>query len=46
MIESPYTGKGERVSVVLEVIHLHVYGPMTTPTRGGFLYFIIYISNN
>ncbi len=45
MTSSPFAGKGERASVVLEVIHSHVYGPMTTHARGGFLYFITYIND-
>ena len=44
MTKSPFTGKGERASAVLEVIHSHVYGPMTTRAHEGFSYFITIIS--
>ena len=45
MTRSPFAGKGERASAVLEVIHSHVYGPMTTYACGGFSYFITIIND-
>ena len=45
MTKSPFTGKGERTSGLLELIHLDVCGPMTTHARGGFLYFITFIDD-
>ena len=46
MTRSPFAGKGERASVVLEVIHSDVYGPMTTHARAGFSCFITYINDD
>ena len=40
MTKSPFTGKVERAIALLEVIHSDVYGPMNTPVRGGFSYFV------
>ena len=45
MTKSPFTGKGERTSGLLELIHSDVCGPMTTHVRGGFLYFITFIDD-
>ena len=45
MTKSPFTGKGERASGLLELIHSDVCGPMTTHARGGFLYFITFIDD-
>ncbi|PNX82340.1 retrotransposon protein putative Ty1-copia subclass, partial [Trifolium pratense] len=42
MTKSPFTGKGERASDLLALIHTDVCGPMTTPARGGFQYFITF----
>ena len=45
MTKSPFTGKGERASGVLDLIHSDVCGPMTTHARGGFSYFITFIDD-
>ena len=45
MTTTPFTGKGERASAVLDLIHLDVCGPMTTHARGGFSYFITFIDD-
>ena len=42
MPKSPFTGKGERATDVLELIHTDVYGPMSTKARGGYEYFITF----
>lgn len=42
MTKSPFTGHGERASELLGLIHTDVCGPMTTPARGGYSYFITF----
>ena len=42
MTKSPFTGKGERASDLLGLIHSDVCGPMNTQGRGGFYYFITF----
>ena len=34
--------QGERATERLELIHSDVCGPMSTPTRGGYLYFVTF----
>ena len=45
MTKSPFTGKGERASEVLELIHSDVCGPITIHARRGFSYFITFIDD-
>ncbi|GMJ03846.1 hypothetical protein HRI_004053800 [Hibiscus trionum] len=42
MTKTPFNGKGERASDLLELIHTDVYGPISTPARGGFQYIITF----
>ena len=42
MTKSPFTGKGERATELLGLIHSDVYGPMNTSARGGYIYFITF----
>ncbi|KAK8670843.1 hypothetical protein V6N13_037457 [Hibiscus sabdariffa] len=42
MTKAPFSGKGERASDLLGLIHSDVCGPMNTQARGGFQYFIIF----
>ncbi|KAK8569060.1 hypothetical protein V6N12_007592 [Hibiscus sabdariffa] len=42
MTKAPFTGKGERTSDLLGLIHSDVCGPMNTQDRGGFQYFITF----
>ena len=42
MTKSPFPGKGERATELLALVHSDVCGPMRTPTRGGFYYFITF----
>ncbi|KAK8621634.1 hypothetical protein V6N13_081067 [Hibiscus sabdariffa] len=42
MTKTPFTGKGERGSDLLGLIHSDVCGPMNTQARGGFQYFITF----
>ena len=37
-----FKGKGERASGPLDLIHTNVCGPMSTHTKGGFIYFITF----
>ncbi|KAK8500241.1 hypothetical protein V6N12_041483 [Hibiscus sabdariffa] len=42
MTKAPFSGKGERASDLLGLIHSDVCGPMNTQARGGFKYFITF----
>ncbi|KAK8680628.1 hypothetical protein V6N13_109568 [Hibiscus sabdariffa] len=42
MTKAPFSGKGERASDLLGLIHSDVCGPMYTQARGGFQYFITF----
>ena len=45
MTKSPFTGKGERASELLGLVHSDVCGPMSSSARGGFFYFITFIND-
>ena len=45
MTKSHFSGKGERASGLLGLIHSDVCGPITTDARGDFLYFITFIDD-
>ena len=38
--QGAFNGVVERATDLLEIIHTDVCGPMSIPSRGGFLYFI------
>ncbi|KAK8676013.1 hypothetical protein V6N13_034068 [Hibiscus sabdariffa] len=42
MTKAPFSGKGERASDLLGLIHSDVCGPMNTQARGGYEYFITF----
>ncbi|KAK8708165.1 hypothetical protein V6N13_059210 [Hibiscus sabdariffa] len=42
MTKASFSGKGERASDLLGLIHSDVCGPMNTQARGGFQYFITF----
>ncbi|KAK8656474.1 hypothetical protein V6N13_098424 [Hibiscus sabdariffa] len=42
MTKAPFSGKGERASDLLGLIHSDACGPMNTQARGGFQYFITF----
>ena len=42
MIKSPFTGKGERASDVLSLVHTDICESMSTNIRGGYHYFITF----
>ncbi|CAN6567561.1 unnamed protein product [Malus baccata var. baccata] len=46
MTKSPFTGKGERTTEILGLIHTDVCGPMFTTSRGGFSYYITFIDDH
>jgi len=46
MSRSPFSGKGERVTELLGLIHSDVCGPMSTSSRGGFSYFITFTDDH
>ncbi|KAL4277814.1 hypothetical protein GQ457_03G017540 [Hibiscus cannabinus] len=41
-LAAPFSGKGERASDLLGLIHSDVCGPMNTQARGGYQYFITF----
>ena len=45
MTKAPFTGKGERASDLLGLIHTDVCGPLNTLARGGFQYFITFTND-
>ncbi|KAK8708616.1 hypothetical protein V6N13_059654 [Hibiscus sabdariffa] len=46
MTKAPFSGKGERASDLLGLIHSDVCGPMNTQARGGFQYFITFTDDS
>ena len=42
MTKAPFSGKGERASDLLGLIHSDVCGPINTQAKGGFQYFITF----
>ncbi|CAL8993424.1 unnamed protein product [Prunus brigantina] len=45
MSNLPFSGKRERVIELLELIHTDVCGSLSTTSRGGFSYFIMFIDD-
>ena len=45
MTRSHFSGKGERASELLGLIHTDVCGPMSTKARGGYNYFITFTND-
>ncbi|KAM3014877.1 hypothetical protein FF2_027526 [Malus domestica] len=46
MTKSPFTGKGERATEILGLIHTDVCGPMSTTSKGGFSYYITFTDDH
>ncbi|KAM1306817.1 hypothetical protein ACFX2H_009156 [Malus domestica] len=46
MTKSPFTGKGERATEILGLIHTDVCRPMSTMSRGGFSYYITFTDDH
>ncbi|KAH9670955.1 hypothetical protein KPL70_017162 [Citrus sinensis] len=42
MTKRPFSAKGVRATVPLELVHTDVYGPINVQARGGYEYFIIF----
>ena len=45
MTKSPFTGHGDRVTELLDLVHTDVCGPMTTQSREEYSYFITFIDD-
>ena len=45
MTKSPFNKKGERASDLLGLIHIDVYGPLSTSARGGYSYFVTFTND-
>ena len=45
MTKAPFTGRSERASDLLGLVHTDVCGPMSSIARGGFQYFIAFIDD-
>ena len=46
MTKTHFKRKGERVGVLLRLIHLDVCEPLNTTTRGGYSYFITFTDDH
>ena len=46
MTKTPFTGKGERSTELLSLIHTDVCGPMSTQERNGFSYFLTFTDDH
>ena len=42
MTKIPFSGYGDRVSDILDLVHTDICGPISTQVRGGYSYFIIF----
>ena len=42
MTKTPFSGKMERATDLLEIIHTNVCGPMSIDVRGGYHYFLTF----
>ena len=42
MTKRPFSAKGVRATVPLELVHKDVYGPINVQARGGYEYFITF----
>ena len=45
MTMRPFKAKGYRAKEVLELVHTHLYGPISTSARGGYEYFVTFIDD-
>ena len=45
MTKSPFNGKGEWATALLDLIHTDVCGPLSVHARGGYIYFITFIDD-
>ncbi|RVW45213.1 Retrovirus-related Pol polyprotein from transposon TNT 1-94 [Vitis vinifera] len=45
MTKRPFSAKGERAKVPLEIIHTDVCGPLNVKARGGYEYFVTFIND-
>ncbi|KAK4406416.1 hypothetical protein Sango_0648100 [Sesamum angolense] len=43
MTKKPFVGRSAIANSLLDLNHIDVYGPLNTPTRGGYSYFITLI---
>ena len=46
MTKTPFSGKGERATELLGIIHSDVCGPMSITARGGYSYFITFTDDH
>ncbi|KAH9734858.1 Integrase catalytic domain-containing protein [Citrus sinensis] len=46
MTKRPFSAKGVRATVPLELVHTDVYGPINVQARGGYEYFITFTDDN
>ena len=42
MTKGPFNAKGRKAQELLELVHMDVYGPMSTQAKGGYEYFITF----
>ena len=44
-VRKPFSNSSKRSKGILDLIHYDLCGPMTTPSLGGFLYYVIFIDD-
>ena len=45
MVKAPFSGKGEKATELLELLHTNVCGPFPIEARGGYSYFITFTND-
>ncbi|KAL0451359.1 UNVERIFIED_CONTAM: hypothetical protein Slati_1114000 [Sesamum latifolium] len=46
MTKKPFVGQSALANGMLDLIHMDACGPLNTPTRGGYSYFITFIDDH
>ncbi|KAL0462286.1 UNVERIFIED_CONTAM: hypothetical protein Slati_0116400 [Sesamum latifolium] len=46
MTKKPFVGQSAITNSLLDLVHTDIYGPLNTPTRGGYSYFITFTDDH